>query len=1659
MALNIVLVNPAAGSGRERAEARAEALAAWIGQEADGRRRGLLRALAELLLPAESALTALPPDSACALLAAALDFILVRQDEVALLAWRPAGGGPTWLLAYGADAPWAAESLECLPAARAGLLRRFAHVAFGTRRDAAGGLLGLEPGVSGEALIVLRQDGGQDASAAVRATLSAALAAARDAALMQARLAHLAGLPWPPTGRAVLDWLTTGAFLPFAYQGRATSGDEDWGIALPDGLPPILANGDLAVRPIRIISPLCRDEPLLCVACREDLPDGTQRRHAFFGLLAADALAAPASALPVLRRAIRHAVDSVAVAGSVAFQRVAELFDAFPKVELLFTGEEQLYLIARSLLRFQARSGRIKLLLLASPAPDVLALLALMPKSAFQERQVPTLERWLLAQLPAERVGLQILQGAADHVGLCWTLAPLAEDVRLDLGSLERGLNRLSHWWDERFGRFLRRCAGLERGMALVAAYAGALPPGYRELTPPTLAGRDVCHIERLLADGRDGLELWRRPGDSRHWLRIYSLRERFLDEVLPLLGALGLRVAEPMQFALACPGGLGILPADMDKSGQDARAPRMVSIASFAVQAARPDALPLRRLKKPLLDALGRLLRGDLESDGLNELLLLTGLDGRDIEVFRGYRNYHRQLRRHASRESFQQALLRNPQVALLQHRYFAARFDPRLTCDAACREEAFAALRVDIAAALDAVADSAEDRILRDLFNLIDATVRSNHYIRRDADEYFLACKISSLGVFDMPTPAPLFEIFVHAAHMEGIHLRAAKVARGGIRWSDRPDDYRTEILGLLQTQMIKNALIVPHGAKGGFIVKRPAGGKATRGEADAAYATFIRGLLDVTDNLSAEGPQRPPGLLAYDGADPYLVVAADKGTAHLSDTANALAQEYGFLLGDAFASGGSLGYDHKKLGITARGAWECVKRHGRELGRDFSREPFTVVGVGSMDGDVFGNGMLQTDAIRLRAAFGATHIFLDPEPDGPMAYAERQRLFALPGSTWDDYDRRLLSEGGGVYPRSAKDIPLAPVVRHWLGARQASIDGEGLIRLLLTAPVDLLWLGGIGSYVKASGQTHEQVGDRANDAVRVDAAQLRASIVGEGANLGCTALARVEFAQAGGKINNDAVDNAGGVNLSDHEVNLKILLAGQADRDATLHELTGTVCAQVLADNWAQSLCISLDEARVRRDAALFLDVAERLENASLLDRATEAFPSRAAVVARTGPSLTRPELAVLMLHSKLALKQALLQDRRFLAEAELRPSLAGYFPEPLRTSTAFARHSLAAEITATRLANALINQAGCGFLALAESWDAAAFVAAARAYLHFDRLFGGTDLRDSLRTLQEQLPAAREYALRLRLEDLLADCCRWQLRHGPALNPAALADEADLQAYVEFVAQQLDAEAQAGFAAECAELADCGLPQALAQKLALLDRLSEFPGLAELAAAAGQPLLAAARCQRDAAEYLGLADIDAQLQRLTVRDAWERRVQSQLRVQFRRQLARLTRALLAAAPATPEAFIARRGAMAQWQNLRQLRRELDNTAPGHAICLTAERTRDEAILPAAERLAAFLVQRPTLHGCFVAFVAAPLREPYGDTTLSAAERDLLRDPGPGVFVDCLHFDAPFLVHLGRLLGKPALVDCGAAQAVAMIDLLQDPATGVFAHFALA
>jgi glutamate dehydrogenase len=863
----------------------------------------------------------------------------------------------------------------------------------------------------------------------------------------------------------------------------------------------------------------------------------------------------------------------------------------------------------------------------------------------------------------------------------------------------------------------------------------------YREVTPPEMVPDDLRHLESL--EARIEVRILPRSPDVV-MLHLYSMHELGLTETLKTLENLGLEVTDEMRIPL-------LLPED-----------RQCYLYRYEIRGSAEQIAALESAEERFVEAFRRLDEEHATDDALNSLILSVGLNWREVEILRTIRNYLLQIRTHYNVETVNGVLLSNSSVSQALVRYFAARFDPAIDGN---RQQAIKAAEQAVQTSLETVISLAEDEVLRAMYNLFQSSLRTNFY--QIPERPVFSVKINSRKVESMPEPRPMFEIYVHSKRLEGVHLRGGRVARGGIRWSDRPDDFRTEILGLMQTQMLKNAIIVPVGSKGGFVLK---GQIPAPPALDAylirRYSEFISGLLDVTDNIVDGDVLHPPEVVRHDDDDPYLVVAADKGTAHLSNTANDISLQYGYWLGDAFASGGSTGYDHKEMGITARGTWECVKHHFRNLGVDIQKQPFTVIGIGDMSGDVFGNGMLQSRATRLVAAFDHRHIFIDPDPDPDISYRERKRMFDLPRSSWRDYDRSAISEGGGVFDRSARAIQLSPQMRSLLNIQSDSASGEEVIRRILTAPVDLLYNGGIGTYVKASSETATDVGDRGNDRVRVNAAEVRARVVGEGGNRGFTQQGRIEYWMHGGLINTDALDNSGGVDTSDHEVNIKILLdilikkriiKNKEERNRMLSEMTEEVAALVLADNESQSRALSLDGLRSAAQYEEFVDLVDGMLDMGLIDRAGVQIPSRDTLLQsdQKARGLPRPLLADLLECTKMWGFDKLLHSS--LPDSPIaQPFLHAYFPHPLRQafSVHFTDHPLRREIITTAVINYVVNNGGIAVLPRLITSAKATFEQAISAYLTADQESNAASLRQSV--LETGPTADAEHAALIKIE---------------------------------------------------------------------------------------------------------------------------------------------------------------------------------------------------------------------------------------------------------------------------------------------------------------
>src|ERR1700732_4587081 len=929
--------------------------------------------------------------------------------------------------------------------------------------------------------------------------------------------------------------------------------------------------------------------------------------------------------------------------------------------------------------------------------------------------------------------------------------------------------------------------------------------------------------------------------------------------------------------------------------------------------------------LDREIKNAITAVWTGRMDSDSFNQLTLSAGIPWRMVTVLRAYCRYLLQTGLPFSQGYIAQVLENNAHISRLLADLFSARFNPQQA--AATRLKSLARLGRDILSALEDVTRSDEDRILRALWNALSATVRTNAYQPYPSGQLkeYLSFKLESQQLRELPLPKPLFEIFVFSPRMEGVHLRMGYVARGGIRWSDRREDFRTEVLGLMKAQNVKSTVIVPVGAEGGFVVKRmPAEREAQQAEVIACYQTLIKGLLDITDNIVDDKIVAPAMVVRHDGDDAYLVVAADKGTATFSDIANAISEEYGFWLGDAFASGGSAGYDHKKMAITARGAWECVKRHFREIGVDIQSQNFSVAGIGDMAGDVFGNGMLQSPHIRLVAAFNHLHIFIDPQPDPARSFAERERLFKMPRSSWEDYSRAAISKGGGVYSRTAKSLTLAREAQVLLEL-PAQVTPNEAIRAILKAHVDLFWNGGIGTYVKATFESNSDVGDRSNDAVRVDARELNCKVIGEGGNLGVSQLGRIEFARRGGRLNTDFIDNSAGVNTSDVEVNLKILLNGavrakeitRAGRDRLLVQMTDEVASLVLRNNYLQSQAISTSEFQAKERLSESAYVIRALERSGDLNRSLEFLPTEEEIAERrkAGEGLTRPELAITLSYGKIWLYRALIHSN-VPEDPYLSAELKRYFPVPVqkRFAARLKRHRLRREIIATAITNSLINRMGPVFPVRAQDDTGANPAAIARAYSIAGEVFAARYIWTQIEALDNRIPAVLQYTAMSKTTRLLRHMTYWLLenrRNDLGIERAVRRYAAPVGELSRTLNDVLPAVEQARLGVRLSRPIEQPVPEVLATRIASLEWLHCSLDLVEAAMASRLDIGFAARVYFDVGERIGLAWIKDQIETLQAEGHWQAVARGTLSDNLFELQRKITGAVLACRGASPGA----------------------------------------------------------------------------------------------------------------------------------------------------
>ena len=1223
---------------------------------------------------------------------------------------------------------------------------------------------------------------------------------------------------------------------------------------LPDDVRTFLTSPDLllimkANRKARVHRPVHMDT---IIVKKIDKTGKVTGEHRFVGLFTSVAYNQSPGEIPLLRQKVQRIVAQGGFAPeSHDGKALLNILETYPRDELFQASEDNLLNTSIGILHLQERQ-KTALFMRPDPFERFVSVILFVPRDHYttqiREKFADILARAFDGHIAAFYTQMSESVLARLHFIIA-TERGAVPDV--DIEELERRLTEAARSWSDKLHQALVEAKGEESGNSLHRRYKEAFPSSYREAYSAQGAIFDIDRIEEIMVDGRLAMNLFRPIGseETQLYLKFFHTDTPVpLSDVMPMIENMGVRVLSERPYE--------VTSKDLSHT---------VWIHDFEMRLRNGQSVEIESLRQPFHDAFEAVWTGQMENDGFNILILQAGLTWREVAMLRAYAKYLRQAAFTFSQTYMEETLAENAEVVKLLARLFEARFDP--TVEDATRAAAAKAITAEIEAALENVVNLDQDRIVRRFLNLILATMRTNYY-QPDADgnpKSYISFKLDSQAIEDLPLPRPLVEIWVFSPRTEAVHLRGGRVARGGIRWSDRREDFRTEILGLMKAQQVKNAVIVPVGSKGGFVVKRPpADGtrEAMQAEAIECYKILMRGMLDITDNISGTDIIPPQHVVRHDQNDPYLVVAADKGTATFSDIANGVSQEYGFWLDDAFASGGSAGYDHKKMAITARGAWESVKRHFREMGTDIQTTDFSVIGVGDMSGDVFGNGMLLSKHIKLVGAFNHMHIFFDPAPDTAKSWAERQRLFDMPRSSWTDYDAKLISKGGGIYPRSLKSINTTPEMKSVLGIKADRVTPNDLIRAMLMAKVDLLWFGGIGTYVKAHRETSADAGDRANDSLRIDAREIGAKVVGEGANLGVTQRARIEYALAGGRINTDAIDNSAGVDCSDHEVNIKILLGGvvadgdmtRKQRDKLLEEMTDEVATLVLKDNYDQSqaLTMAVSEGTALLDAETRL--IRELERSHLkLNRAVEFLPDDETLSERLadGQGLTRPELAVLLAYAKMELYDEILPsdlpDDPMLAEDLIR-----YFPTRLhgKMNDSIRRHRLKREIIATYVANSMINRVGATFVNAVREQTGDGSPDIARAYTVARDVFGIRKLWSAVENLDNKVPAIVQTEMLQDIKHLVERAAVWFLRNErrpldlQALTGTYLDGVAELTGKLDKVLTDSHREA---VQKKAAKHEAAGVPKDLARGVASADILISGCDIVRLSGQTGESVL--------------------------------------------------------------------------------------------------------------------------------------------------------------------------------------------------------------------
>jgi glutamate dehydrogenase len=1421
------------------------------------------------------------------------------------------------------DSPFLVDSVSEELTARGLTIKRLLHPVIGAVRDEQGRIAQVLSGREAEHREsfmhfevdrTLGDEVNAELETRVRRILRDVSLVVRDFDPMQERVRHMielaraAEVRYPPElveeVTKFLDWLLQLNFVLLGYreyelletkQGRAIQAVQGSGLGilsdvakstfseltlLADLSPDVrsrIEDGELLIySKTQAYSTVHRRARMDYIGVRKIAPDGSIVGEArLIGLFTSKAYMEPAAKTPLLHHKLEQLIAAEdLIPGSHDYKAVVALFESFPKDELFQASAEELRRLVAGLLQLEKHGG-IRVLIRRDLYGRNVSVVVALPRDRFNADLRKRLQALFLERFHGTTIDYHLSLGETESARIFFTIhvapgVPIP-DVRYE--DLEREVELLARTWEDDLLDALTRRVGAGRAIPLMEEYAPRFPDYYKANDEWDLVVDDVLMLEKLEASTEGFLVGLgnESKGERLTRVKLYKTGGKVdLSDFMPILEALGLRVVEEVPTAIAGEG--------------------RVYIHDFGVLDSRSAVLELGEAADRVTDTIAAVWRGECDSDSLNRLVTLSSLTWWEVRILRALRNYRMRVSARYTENYRNDAMAAYPSISERLVRMFGAKFDPVR----AASEEEIDEIRQAIHQDLRGVVSLDQDNILRHLLGTIEAIVRTNVYL---PDRSYLSFKLLSERVPEMPKPTPLFEVWVYSTEMEAIHLRAGMASRGGIRWSDRREDFRTEVLGLMKAQKVKNAVIVPDGSKGGFVLKRTSvSPEQIKEEVAKQYVTFMEGLLDITDNLAKGEVVHQDGIRVMDGPDPYLVVAADKGTAALSDTANGVSERYGYWLGDAFASGGSYGYDHKELGITARGVWESVKRHFRELGTDPMTEPFTAIGVGDMSGDVFGNGMLYTDRTRLVAAFDHRHVFIDPQPDPATSFAERKRLFETPGSSWGDYDRSILSEGADVIDRAAKWVTLSAQAREALAIPDdapAEMTPADVIRWVLQAPVDLLWNGGIGTYVKATNEGHTEVGDRANDPVRINGNQVRARVVGEGGNLGFTQRGRIEYALTGGRINTDFIDNSAGVDTSDREVNLKILLGlaierGDVttdERNALLEACTDDVVRRVLYDNYLQAQILSQEVAVAAERNEACEDLMLQLEAEGELDRPVEFLPTSDEMAERRGrgEGLTRPELALLVAYSKRSIKRDLL-DADLPDSEYLEQDLARYFPEKIvdRFRGMLADHPLRRELIATIVSNDVVNSQGVTFVSRLVAETGATPAEVVRAFRIARDVVDAVPRWDAVESLDGKIDPGIQNDLMSGVDRLVESTARWYLVRAPGLRLGEAVDQAraafrELSSVIEQIGPEAWREHRER---EAARLTEEDVPDELARRHAFQDELVHGPDIISVSRATGRQVLEVARGFFLMGERLEIDWLEQRLSEQPAKTRWQR-----------------------------------------------------------------------------------------------------------------------------------------------------------------------------------